>query len=82
MLFSDGIMLAAPIAAAMLLAYVTMGLLGRVVPQIQLFSVGFPITIATSLFLMALLIGVYVYSLDSKFEKMFHNVETLIRGMS
>nr|HPO15787.1 flagellar biosynthetic protein FliR [Candidatus Hydrogenedentota bacterium] len=36
-LFIDGLMLAAPVTAAMLLAYVVLGLLGRVVPQIQLF---------------------------------------------
>ncbi len=81
-LFADGIMIAAPVAAAMLLAYVIMGLLGRVVPQIQLFVVGFPVTIATSLFLMAFMIGAYVYVLDGMFERMFRNVETLIRGMS
>lgn len=81
-LFVDGIMIAAPVAAAMMLAYVIMGLLGRVVPQIQLFVVGFPVTIATSLFLMALLIGVYTQVLNGAFLRMFHDVETLIHEMS
>lgn len=81
-LFIDGLMIAAPVTAAMLLAYAVMGLLGRVVPQIQLFVVGFPITIATGLFLMALIIGIYLYTLEGMFNAMFKNVETLVRGMS
>ena len=80
-LFIDGLMIAAPVAAAMLLAYASMGLLGRVVPQIHLFVVGFPITIATALIVVAGSIGVYMRILDGMFFRMFQNVETLLRGM-
>ena len=80
-MFVDGVMIAAPLAAAMLLAYSTMGLLGRVVPQIHLFVVGFPITIATGLFLMAFVLGVYVRLLDGMLFRTFQSLETLIRGM-
>lgn len=80
-LFVDGLMIAAPVGAAMLLAYVTMGLLGRVIPQIHLLVVGFPITIATGLLLTAFMLGVYVQMLDGMFLRMFKNVEVLIRGM-
>jgi len=80
-MFVDGLIIAAPIAASMLLAYITMGLLGRVVPQIHLFVVGFPITIATGLFVTSFIIGVYLQVLDGMFERMMGNVETLIRGM-
>ncbi len=80
-MFLDGLIIAAPVTAAMLLAYTTMGLLGRVVPQIHLFVVGFPVTIATGLLLMAVILGIYVQVLDGMFFKMFRNVETLVRGM-
>lgn len=80
-MFVDGVMIAAPVTAAMLLAYVTMGLLGRVIPQIHLFVVGFPLTIATALLLVALLLGIYIQFLDGAFERSFRNVEILIRGM-
>lgn len=80
-MFVNGLMIAAPVTAAMLLAYVTMGLLGRVVPQIHLFVVGFPVTIATGLFITAFAVGVYVKILDGLFHQMFRNVETLIRGL-
>ncbi len=80
-MFIDGLMIAAPVATAMLLAYVTMGLLGRVVPQIHLFVVGFPVTIATGLFLTGLILWVYVDMLDGILGQMWGFVDTLVRGM-
>lgn len=80
-MFVDGLMIAAPIGAAMLLAYITMGILGRVVPQIHLFVVGFPFTIGLGLFLMSLTIGMYLQILDGMFTRMFRNVETVVHGL-
>ncbi|MBI5093697.1 MAG: flagellar biosynthetic protein FliR [Candidatus Hydrogenedentes bacterium] len=81
-MFLDGLLIAAPVAAAMFLAYVTMGLLGRVVPQIHLLVIGFPITISVGLFLVAFSITLYLGLLDNLFHQMFKNVEVTIRGMS
>lgn len=80
-MFYDGLLIAAPVAAAMLLAYASMGLMGRVVPQIHLFVVGFPITIATALFIVGLSTTLYLKFLGGLFEDMFDNVETLIEGL-
>lgn len=80
-MFVDGLMIAAPVAAAMVMAYATLGLLGRVVPQIQLFVVGFPITIALGLFITAFSIGAYLSFLDGAFYRTFRDVETLVRGL-
>lgn len=81
-IFYDGVLIAAPVAAAMLLAYASMGLMGRVVPQIHMFVVGFPLTIATSLLIVAFSTGIYLKFLDGMFGDMFRNVATLIRGMA
>jgi flagellar biosynthesis protein FliR len=81
-MFTIGLVIAAPIAGALLIAYATMGLLSRLVPQIHIFVVGFPLTIAMALGLMALMIGVYLDILDVVFEDMFRNVDTAIRGMA
>lgn len=81
MMFYHGILIAAPIAGAMMLAYITMGLMGRVVPQIHLFVVGFPLTIALSLLVVALSIGMYLQILDGIFDDMFRNVDHLIDGL-
>lgn len=82
-LFVDGLLIAAPVAGAMMLAYVTMGLLGRAVPQIHLFVVGFPITIAAGLIVVAMVIHVYLAYLDidhGMFGRMFRNVSQMIKA--
>lgn len=80
-MFVDGLMIAAPVAGSLLLAYLTMGLLGRVVPQIHLFVVGFPITIAIGLTVAALSIHLYLGFLNGMFYRMFENVSSVINGM-
>lgn len=81
LMFYDGLLIAAPVVAAMLLAYMTMGLMGRVVPQIHLFVIGFPLTIATALLVVGLTAEVYVNFLDSLFIQMFENVDMLVDGL-
>ncbi len=81
LMFYDALLIAAPVAAAMTVAYITMGLMGRVVPQIHLFVVGFPLTIATALLVVALTIGLYLQLLDGMFTEMFRNVDRLIDGL-
>ncbi len=44
-LFSIGIMLALPILAALLIANLALGILTRAAPQLNIFSVGFPVTL-------------------------------------
>lgn len=80
-MFVDGFMIASPMVAAMLLAYLTMGMLGRVIPQLHLFVVGFPITISIGFILTAMMIGLYMHFLHGMFERMFQNADTLIQGM-
>jgi flagellar biosynthetic protein FliR len=81
-MFYDGLMISAPVSAAMLVAYVVLGLLGRVVPQVQLFAVGFPITIALGLFMTALSLELYLSILNGMFQEMFRNVSAVINGMT
>lgn len=80
-MFVDGLMISAPVATAMVLAYATLGLLNRAIPQMHLFVIGFPITIASGLFVTALSLGVYADLLDGMFVHMFEDVGTLIRGL-
>lgn len=80
-MFYDGLLIAAPVAAALFVAYAAMGLIGRLVPQIQLFVVGFPLTIAVGLFVMALSVQMYLMVLEGMFDEMFHGVDSMIRAM-
>ncbi len=81
-LFVDGLLIAAPLAAVLLLAYVTMGLMGRVVPQIHLFVVGFPLTVGMGLLVSAFMIQVYLGVVDGMFSRMWERVGELIVGLS
>jgi len=81
-MFYDGLLIAAPAAGALMLAYLSMGILGRVVPQIHLFVVGFPVTIAVGLLTVALGLSIYIELLSGMFARMFENVEVLIEGMA
>jgi flagellar biosynthetic protein FliR len=82
LMFLDGLLIAAPVAAVLLLAYVTMGLMSRVVPQIHLFVVGFPITLALSLFTAALFIEAYLVYVRGMFGRMWDNVLRLLPSMT
>jgi flagellar biosynthesis protein FliR len=83
-MFYNGLLIAAPVAAALLLAYATMGLLGRVVPQIHLFAVGFPITIAIGLLVAALTAThtLYFAVVGRLFDEMWEDVATVVRGLT
>lgn len=81
LMFYNGLLIGAPVVVAMLLAYMTMGLMGRVVPQIHLFVIGFPISIATALLVVAFTIEIYISFLDGMFAQMFQSVETLVYGL-
>lgn len=82
LMFHDALLIAAPVAGAMMLAYVTMALIGRVVPQIHLFVVGFPLTIATALLIVAFSTSIYLRFLDGMFVEMFRNLDTAVEGLS
>lgn len=54
MVFVTGLQIALPVLAAMLAVNLTLGVMSRAAPQLNLFSVGFPLTVLTGLVLLAL----------------------------
>lgn len=81
-MFVDGLLIATPLGAALLLAYVTMGLMGRVVPQIHLFVVGFPLTVGMGLLVSAFLIRIYLGIVSGMFDRMWEYAAEVVEGMS
>lgn len=53
-IFSVGVQLSLPIVAALLLTNVALGILTRAAPQLNLFGIGFPITLGVGLLVVAL----------------------------
>ena len=54
MLFSAGLSIALPVAFAIILVQIVMGLLARSAPQLNLFAVGFPAALLAGIVLLAI----------------------------
>ena len=52
--FSAGVQLSLPIVAALLVTNIALGILTRAAPQLNLFGIGFPLTIGVGFFMIAL----------------------------
>lgn len=64
-LFTLGVTLALPVVGAMLLANLAFGVLTRTAPQLNLFAVGFPVTLATGLAMLALAMPFVVPAMET-----------------
>lgn len=54
MIFSAGLLLAMPVIAALLITNMALGILTRTSPQLNIFGIGFPITLSIGLLVLAL----------------------------
>ncbi len=53
-IFSSGLLLAMPVIAALLITNMALGVLTRTSPQLNIFGIGFPVTLSIGLFVLAL----------------------------
>lgn len=77
-----GVQIAAPLIAVMLVIDVTLGLLARTAPQINVFMLGFPVKIIAGLLTISIMIPVLVriiYSLCGVIER---DIVILLKGMT
>jgi flagellar biosynthetic protein FliR len=51
-LFADGLLMGLPVVAALLLVNIGMGMVSRAAPQLNIFAVGFPVTLGVGFVLM------------------------------
>ena len=80
-MFTIGLKLSAPVLITILLINVLMALLGRAVPQVQVFVVSFPITIAGGLLVLSLGMPFTVALIGSEFEQLQLTIEALLRSL-
>jgi len=73
-LIVSGIQMALPVMTALLLTDLTLGLLARVAPQIQVYFLGLPVKVAISLLALGLTFTVISPSLTSMFKDMAENM--------
>jgi len=70
-----------PISLALLLVYLSMALLSRVAPQINMLMVGFPITISVGLIVIMIGIPSFTLTMEQMFRDAFFAVERLLAAL-
>lgn len=74
LIFSYGVLLALPLVVTLFIVNLSLGILTRAAPQLNLFAVGFPLTLGLGIFLLTIAmpsIGVLIQQiLDNSFEAM------------
>jgi flagellar biosynthetic protein FliR len=75
--FSSGVQISLPIVAALLITNVALGILTRAAPQLNLFGIGFPITLGVGFIMIALILPFLSIPLDG----LFHDGMQLIRQL-
>ncbi|MDR0934393.1 MAG: flagellar biosynthetic protein FliR [Burkholderiaceae bacterium] len=80
MIFSYGLQLALPILAALLIANISLGILTRAAPQLNLFGIGFPVTIAAGFIMIALMLTYMEAPLENVFREVFGLIRQLGSG--
>jgi flagellar biosynthetic protein FliR len=79
-LFSAGVLLALPIVAALLIANIAMGVLSRVAPQLNLFAVGFPVTIVSGLVVLMISLPHFGAAIERLFDQSFVALRGVIQA--
>ncbi|MFZ6658646.1 flagellar biosynthetic protein FliR [Undibacterium sp. TJN19] len=76
-IFSVGMRLSLPIVAALLVTNVALGILTRAAPQLNLFGIGFPITIGVGFLMLALILPYLLLPLENLFQQGIETMQSL-----
>lgn len=79
-IFMLGLRLALPILTALLITNLALGILTRAAPQLNIFAVGFPLTLGIGLLLMSLALPYFAPVLSQMFQNGFSIMNTLSLG--
>ena len=77
-IFMMGLRLALPVLTTLLMTNLALGVLTRAAPQLNIFAVGFPITLFIGLLMMALILPHFTPVLTQMFSDGFTLIGTLI----
>ena len=79
-LFSAGLQLSLPIVGALLITNLALAILTRAAPQLNLFGIGFPITLAVGFSMMGLTLPYLATPLTNLFQESLMTVRQLVGG--
>lgn len=71
----------APVVAILIFVNVALGIMARTVPQLNMFVIGFAITIMAGFTMIALSMPVFENAVEAVFDRMWHGVFNLIKVM-
>jgi len=80
-MFASGLLLALPMVAALLITNIALGVLTRAAPQLNLFAVGFPVTLSIGFAVLLLSLTSFAPVAQSIFERGFLAIDELLRLM-
>lgn len=80
--FAAGLLLAMPIVAMLLVANIALGVLTRAAPQLNLFAVGFPVTLTAGFIGLLLFMTNFGPVLRSLFERGFDSIALLLDALA
>ncbi len=78
--FSIGVLLALPLISALLIANIALGVLTKVAPQLNLFAVGFPVTLMAGFVMLALTLPYFAPTMERFFEQGYGAVSAVLRA--
>ncbi|AEG02421.1 flagellar biosynthetic protein FliR [Methylomonas methanica] len=78
-MFSDGVLLALPIMATLLFVNISFGIASKAAPQLQLFGIGFPITILLGMVLVWIGLASMLEGFTEKLQDGFMLVSQMLR---
>ncbi|MFZ6817448.1 flagellar biosynthetic protein FliR [Undibacterium sp. Ji22W] len=68
-IFKIGMLISMPMVAALLITNIALGILTRAAPQLNLFGIGFPITIAVGFLMLSLILPYLLLPLENMFQQ-------------
>ena len=71
----------APVFATLLIVNTVLAILGRAVPQMNVFVLSFPITIGAGLFAMSLAMPFTLSLFEKEFENLVETILSLLKGL-
>jgi flagellar biosynthesis protein FliR len=79
-IFRLGVLLSLPVIAALLITNLSIGVMTRAAPQLNIFAVGFPLTLAAGFLVIYLALSRFVPVLMRTLEQAMHTASTILGG--
>lgn len=79
-MFSSGLLLSLPLVTALLIANLSLGVLTRMAPTLNLFAIGFPVTLAAGFIVLSLSLPYMDAALERLYEQGFNALEAILKA--